>query len=272
MKAYPFKSYILLFIVFVVAVGLAGLELKKTFDLLNSLNSQELESKNFYQMKNQLSKNQAIKPAPAKKLVYYRHGSRSQNEVSLTFDDGPSPVFTPKVLDILKQYNVRATFFVLGKWGELYPDIIKREQREGHLIANHSYSHSKDIGDFERADEFFSRIIGSVPRFLRPPYGELKLVDKKFFEERKIIDWDVEARDWERPRPEIIVQRIVFAAQNGSIILLHDGSQEEAEQKERPQNMVLALPKIIEELQKKFQLVRVDELDLAPLTYKTLKE
>lgn len=265
MKAYLFKSYILLFIVFAVAVGLVGLELKKIFYLLSSLNNKELEFKNFYQMKNQLSKNQAIKPAPAKKLVYYRHGSRNQNEVALTFDDGPSPVFTPKVLDILKQYNVRATFFVLGEWGELYPDILKRAQREGHLIANHSYSHSKDVGDFKKADEFFSRIIGSVPRFLRPPYGELKLIDKEFFEERKIINWDVEARDWERPRPEIIVQRIISAAQNGSIILLHDGSQMEAEQKERPRNMVLALPKIIEELRKKFQLVRVDELNLIPI-------
>lgn len=191
------------------------------------------------------------------------HASREQNKIALTFDDGPNPFFTEKVMDVLDQYGVRANFFVLGRWADIYPEIVKEIHDRGHLIGNHGYSHSKEIGDFGKAEDLIFKIIGKHSRFIRPPYLDPGLCAGYAplkFGQAKIIGTDVFLRDYKHNAPEIID----FAAkntQNGSIILLHDGSNHEENLKDRPAEMFEALPKIIEILRAKFEFSRLDDMD-----------
>jgi len=197
-------------------------------------------------------------------LIAYEHGNREENKIALTFDDGPNPFWTKKVLDVLDNYNVKANFFVLGKWVEKHPDVLRETFDNSHLIGNHTYSHPKEgIGDFERAEEIIFNIIGEHTKFIRAPHFNTGLCDNyapAISEEVKIISGDVVPLDW-KSKPEEIKERINEKTQNGSIILLHDGSHREEELENRPSEMFKALPEIIEKLREKFEIVRLDELN-----------
>jgi len=200
------------------------------------------------------------------KLTYYSHGDRSENKIALTFDDGPSLFWTRKILDILDKYDIKANFFVLGKWAERYRDIIEEILNRGHLIGNHSYSHSRYFGDFERVEEIIFEIIGIHTKFIRPPYLLTSLCNDyppAVNGEVKIINCDIFPYDYKN-KAEDIKQIIRRETQNGSIIVLHDGSDREEELKNRPREMVKALPVLIASLKKDFILVRIDELSLVP--------
>ena len=196
-------------------------------------------------------------------LIAYDHADRNNNKIALTFDDGPNQFWTKKVLDVLDKYNVKANFFVLGKWAEKNPEIVKEAFERGHLIGNHSYSHPKSgEGDFEKAEEIIFNIIKEHTKFIRPPYHAISLcqnyspvLDGKV----KIINNDVIPGDWQY-NSEIILAAIEKQTQNGSIILLHDGSQREEEIETRPAEMFKSLPEILERLKQKFEIVRLDEL------------
>lgn len=197
-------------------------------------------------------------------LNSYENGDRDINKIALTFDDGPNPFWTEKVLDVLDKYNIKANFFILGKHAERYKDIVKKEFNKGHLLGNHSYSHpGKGIGDFEKAEEIIFNIIGEHTRFIRPPYNNTNLCDNynpAINEEVKIINNDIIPCDW-NSKSEDIIDRVIQSTKNGSIILLHDGSQREDEIEYRPQEMFKALPAIIEELKNKnFEFVKLDNL------------
>lgn len=199
-------------------------------------------------------------------LTAYENGDRNINKIALTFDDGPNPFWTEKVLDVLNEYNIKANFFILGKHAEKYKDIVEKEFKAGHLIGNHSYSHpNKESGDFEKSEEIIFNIIGEHTRFIRPPFNITDLCNNYGPATRgevKIINNDVIPRDWES-KAEDIIDRVMQETKNGSIILLHDGSQREHEIEGRPQEMFKALPIIIEELKKKnLEFVRLDELSL----------
>jgi peptidoglycan/xylan/chitin deacetylase (PgdA/CDA1 family) len=199
-------------------------------------------------------------------LNSYENGDRKINKITLTFDDGPNPFWTEKVLDVLRRYNIKANFFVLGKYAEKYEDLVKKEFDEGHLVGNHTYFHpGEGIGDFEKAEEIISKIIGEHTRFIRPPYNNTNLCDNykpAIKGEVKIINNDVIPCDW-NSKSEDIIDRVMQNTKNGSIILLHDGSNREEEVENRPQEMFKALPIIIEELKKRnFEFVRLDELSL----------
>lgn len=199
-------------------------------------------------------------------LVSYENGDRNINKIALTFDDGPNPFWTEKVLEVLKKYNIKASFFVLGRHAEEYKDIVKKVFNEGHLIGNHSYSHPREgVGDFEKAEEIIFNIIGEHTKFVRPPYNNVSLCDNydsAVKGEVKIINIDVMPSDWKSSAKDI-VDRVIRNTKNGSIILLHDSSHREEQIKDRPQEMFKALPIIIEELKKKnFEFVRLDELVL----------
>ena len=199
-------------------------------------------------------------------LNSYENGDRNINKIALTFDDGPNPFWTEKILDVLDKYNIKANFFILGKHAERYKNIVKKEFSKGHLLGNHTYSHpGEGIGDFEKAEDIIFNIILEHTRFIRPPYNNTNLCNyynPAVKGEVKIINNDVIPRDW-NSRSDDIIDRVLQSAKNGSIILLHDGSQREEEIEFRPQEMFKALPVIIEELKKKnFELVRLDELIL----------
>lgn len=181
--------------------------------------------------------------------------------VALTFDDGPS-VYTGTLLDALKQYNVSATFFVLGRSAKIQPDTIARIVAEGHELGNHTWDH-KDLrtlsgADIDRqlqqTDDLVMSIVGIKPQFLRPPYGAYN-DDVLTHVHRPIILWSVDPEDWKQPPATELIKRMT-APQPGAIILAHDIHQ----------GTVAVIPQVITELLNQgFVFVTVSELLRKPI-------
>ena len=192
------------------------------------------------------------------------HGDRNSKKIALTFDDGPNPFWTPKILALLDKSGIKGNFFVLGKWARLYPAIVKDMYRQGHLIGNHGYSHSKDTADFGACEDVLRSITGEKVNFIRPPYLNAGLcagygpAESSF---AKIINTDVFPHDYKHTAQEI-VDFVLNHTVNGSIILLHDGSQRETDLENRPAEMFASLPEIIMNLRNKFVFSRLDEMEL----------
>lgn len=157
----------------------------------------------------------------------------SGNYIALTFDDGPHPQNTPRLLDILRARNVKATFYVIGRSVDLYPQIVRRTVAEGHEIGNHSHTHRllSKLGDSElrtemaRCRDAVARAAGVRMRTMRPPYGGLlqrqrELVHAEFG--YPTILWSVDPLDWKRPGPSVVTSRILSSTSNGAIVLAHD--------------------------------------------------
>ena len=153
--------------------------------------------------------------------------------VAMTFDDGPSAKLTPKLLDLLAAHHIKATFFLIGENAAEHPEIVAREAREGHEIANHSWSHPNlakmsDDGvrsQLHRTEDAIKSAIGNRPTLLRPPYGSISARQKKWINQEfgyKIVLWDVDPLDWRRPGANVVCNRIVKNTRAGSIILAHD--------------------------------------------------
>ena len=153
--------------------------------------------------------------------------------IAMTFDDGPSAVLTPRLLDILKQRNIKATFFVLGQLVQEHPEIVARAIAEGHEIGNHSWDHKalNKLGEgglqHELADTSaeITKATGKPVTLMRPPYGATnprlnRAIEKEYG--MKVILWSVDPLDWKRPGPQIVEQRIVAGTKPGAIILSHD--------------------------------------------------
>ena len=150
--------------------------------------------------------------------------------VYLTFDDGPSPQYTPQILDVLARHDARATFFVVGRLAQAYPDIVQRIATEGHTIANHAWNH-EDLAGLSRAafDETISRtqaVLGDLAApCLRPPYGSMDAFTREWASDHglSLVTWDASPSDWKRPPAEEIADYIVKWARPGIVLLLHDG-------------------------------------------------
>jgi peptidoglycan/xylan/chitin deacetylase (PgdA/CDA1 family) len=153
--------------------------------------------------------------------------------IAMTFDDGPHPSNTPRLLDMLKQRNIKATFYVVGQLARQYPNIIRRILAEGHEIGNHTYTHPiltkisddrirKELGDTHKA---LVDIAGYHPRTMRPPGGGTNARLKQwFFDEYgySTIMWSVDPMDWKRPGVSVVTSRLVNGAHSGAILLAHD--------------------------------------------------
>jgi peptidoglycan/xylan/chitin deacetylase (PgdA/CDA1 family) len=153
--------------------------------------------------------------------------------VALTFDDGPHATNTPRLLDILRTRNVKATFYVIGKNVNLYPGIVRRTVVEGHEIGNHTYTHPKlsslgndrVMAEIRKTDEAIVRACGIHPRTMRPPYGALLQSQRQMIYSTfgyPTIMWSVDPLDWKRPGASVVTSRIVNGTNNGAIILAHD--------------------------------------------------
>lgn len=154
--------------------------------------------------------------------------------VSITFDDGPHPIFTPQILDILAKYHAKATFFVVGNKVELYPDVLQRIKNEGHEIANHTDNHiysrkissAKLTTELEQTDEIIQRLTGEKPRLYRPVGGLYNdLIINTAVKNGKLVvlwSWHQDPEDWKKPGANKISTHITKGVQPGNIILLHD--------------------------------------------------
>jgi len=181
--------------------------------------------------KAEISENPAAVAAPLTKLV---RGSHETKEVLLTFDDGPHPLSTLKLLKILADEHVPATFFVIGKMAEKRPDLVRAIVKGGHTVANHTFSHVT-LPNFSFADqrteyrannELIEKITGQRMRFCRPPGGDFNdntLVAAKA-EGLTTVLWTDDPGDFANPGAGIVLDRTLKKLSNGGIILLHDGS------------------------------------------------
>lgn len=211
-----------------------------------------------------LTLSQLVKKYPDLLLL---KGPEASRQVALTFDDAPDKQYTPQVLNVLKQYNVRATFFILGSQAEQHPEIVKRIAREGHVIGNHSYNHKLFT---KLSDESFKSqvlltqaslksLIGYSPRLIRPPFGEINENQLLWasMQGYRIVNWNVDSEDWKQLNREQVTNNILNHVKKGSIVLQHSGGGP-------GQNLsgtVEALPTVIQILQSRgYQLVTLPEL------------
>ncbi|WP_410982216.1 peptidoglycan-N-acetylglucosamine deacetylase [Bacillus cereus] len=165
------------------------------------------------------------------KYAYAFSGPFNKAEVALTFDDGPDLIFTPQILDKLKSYGVKGTFFLLGENAERYPNVVKRIENEGHIIGNHSYNHPNlaKVSDEEyrnqivKTEETLKRLVGYAPKFIRPPYGEIREKQLGWSTEQNfmIVQWSVDTVDWKGVSAEQITNTVLGNAFPGSVILQH---------------------------------------------------
>lgn len=197
--------------------------------------------------------------------------NESAKVVALTFDDGPSPVWTPQILDALKRAHVKATFFMLGKNVEQYPDIARRVVAEGHEIGNHTYDHhvilfyrhrrlQKEIRDCEKA---IRDATGVTTTYFRPPKAWLTNHEKNVVKKMgyKIVLWSLNSKDWVTFDDRYMVPYLVNNVRPGDIILFHDsGGVFEPEGGDRHQT-VQTIPRLVDKLRKKgYTFVTITEL------------
>ena len=177
-------------------------------------------------------------------------------KIALTFDDGPS-IYTEALLEGLEERQVKATFFVIGKNAEIYPEIVVREARDGHLIGNHTYNHvqitklsAKDAREeIEETNKILENLIQQRVEFVRPPFGiwEKKLEDLGMMS----VMWTVDPLDWTTKNTDEIVNKVVTQTEENDIILLHDCYESSVE----------AALRIVDLLKAEgFEFVTVDEL------------
>lgn len=152
--------------------------------------------------------------------------------IYLTFDDGPHKTYTPQVLDLLAQYNAKATFFVTGQNVDTYPELAQRIATEGHSVQSHTWNHA-DLRKLDQSafnsqvrdtNTAIERTIGTRPTCLRPPYGARNERVTQWLDEEGMIMvlWDIDPQDWRKPGTNTIVREIVDHVEDGSVVLMHD--------------------------------------------------
>lgn len=185
----------------------------------------------------------------------------TEKKIALTFDDGPSE-FTLDVLELLKKYDARATFFCIGKNIETHPEIVKKIIEEGHLVGNHSYRHSpffdfynakKIQEEIQKTDELLEKYTSRKINFFRPPYGVTTPSIRRALEKtkHKVIGWNIRSLDGGTKNQELIFNRIIKRVSPGGIVLLHDTAS----------HSVLVLEQFLQFLQQNnYKVISIEEL------------
>lgn len=191
--------------------------------------------------------------------------------VALTFDDGPSPVWTPRILDELKKAQVKATFFMLGRHVEKYPEVARRVAEEGHEIGNHTYDHrvilyykpSELIEQLEKTKAVIKDATGQTTQFFRPPKAWVTEREKKYIKDLgyTIVLWTLNSKDWVTFDDKYMIKYLLRHIRPGDIILFHDsGGAFSAEGGDRHET-VLAVKRLIERLKERgYAFVTLSEL------------
>jgi len=199
-------------------------------------------------------------------LNLYAENITEENEkmIAITFDDGPHKKYTAEILDILDEYSIKATFFVVGVCAEKYPEIIAREIASGHEIGNHTYSHlhlkdaniSEIAGEIDKTEQLLMQNNGYSTTLFRPPEGvcndRVRTVAKNL--NYSLVLWTVDTKDWVPSSCESIVNSVLKNTDGGEIILMHDFVSGKSN---TPDALRIIIPKLLEE---GYTFVTVSEL------------
>ena len=188
-------------------------------------------------------------------------GSASRKQIAITFDDGPHAKYTPKLLAILKQYDARATFFVVGRLAERHPDLIRAEIAAGHDVGNHTYDHvnltklplGQTATEIQACGDVLKAITHKRPSLFRPPGGDYNTRVGRIANDLDytMVLWTDDPGDYADPGEKVIFNRVMRKVRNGGIILIHDGIQQTVD----------ILPKILQTLKNRgYQFVTVDQM------------
>ena len=192
----------------------------------------------------------------------YCKGDTKKKQVAFSFDDGPDGRCTPRVLDVLKEHDVQAAFFVVGNRVAKHPELIERMHREGHVIGNHSYSHGfffdllrlrRMVADVQYNNSLILQTIGKKMKFFRPPYGVTNPVLARTAKHLKLysIGWSLKSGDTVNTNREVVLNRLKNNVRPGDLVLMHDNRQVVPE----------VLGAFIEHLkQQQYHLIRPDKL------------
>lgn len=195
---------------------------------------------------------------PVEHLVLPEEEKTEKKRIALTFDDGPHPIYTPQMLELLKEEQVPATFFLLGENVELYGDVVKEIAKEGHLIGNHTYHHvqitslslEEACKEIQETSDLIEELTGTGTEYVRPPFGTW---NEELEERLNLIPvmWSIDTKDWTTQNVDWIVRETVKHAEDHDIILMHDSYQ----------STVDAVKRVIEQLEAEgFEFATVDEI------------
>ncbi|HRG07788.1 MAG TPA: polysaccharide deacetylase family protein, partial [Cyclobacteriaceae bacterium] len=189
-------------------------------------------------------------------------GDRASNKIALTFDDGPLPNQTERILNVLAQYQIKASFFCIGQRVAQHPHVLKQVHEQGHLIGNHTFHHSPVMGfsslkhvvsELEKTNTQIEQVIGKQPLFFRPPYGVTNPTIAEAIGQGKyqLIGWSIRSFDTIIRDQYKLYKRITRSLKGGDIVLLHDYSE----------ITIQVLPRLIQYAhQNGLVFVRLDEL------------
>ena len=208
-----------------------------------------------------LTRNNAILVFNPNKLLPIYSVEREDKKISLTFDSAWGDEDIPQLIEVLDEYNVKASFFILGEWVDKYPESVKALADAGHEVLNHSDTHphmnkmniEQLREEIKACDDKIFNLTGQKHNLFRAPYGEYN--DNVILAAQSVgnlvIQWDVDSLDWKDPSPEQMMDNVTKKVRSGSIMLFHSGTK----------NTLSALPAIIEKLQREgYELVPVSNL------------
>ncbi len=201
--------------------------------------------------------NNIFKPTTSSFEPIYQ-GNQTEKKIALTCNVVWGEEYVPEMLKILKKNDVKMTFFMGGKWVKDFPELTK-QIAENHELGNHSYSHphptfinkEENIREIKKTEDEVYKVTKNKINLYAPPYGEFNKTVLEAAGESgyKVIMWSIDTRDWQRPAPEVIVERVIDKAHNGAIVLMHPTAP-----------TVKALPVLIEQLKKRgYQLTTVSD-------------
>lgn len=209
-----------------------------------------------------ISRASTVRPTKLRAPKVLQSGNPKEKLLALTIDDGPHTHFTPRLLQLLRDLNVKATFFVIGKMAETRATLVRKIDADGHLIGNHSFSHVtltkltelEVRTEYRATNDVLQQILGKSVRFCRPPGGDRnrEVLNAAADEGMTTVLWTDDPGDYANPGVDVIVNKAITRMSNGGIILLHDGVEQ----------TLVALPKIVEYARKNgYKFVTVDELE-----------
>jgi peptidoglycan-N-acetylglucosamine deacetylase len=188
---------------------------------------------------------------PAKPVYYVDDGPKT---IALTIDDGPSPVYTPQILQILDKYHVTASFSMVGENVTYYPSVARDVADAGHMIVNHTWDHAdlapltakQTEAEIGNATDAIYHAVGRVPTIFRAPYGAWSKTTLEYCAKQHLmpLDWSVDPQDWARPGVSKIVSNILKNTATGSIILEHDGG---GDRSETVAALKIVIPRLLDE-------------------------